>query len=191
MNRRNVLIGLGALTVGGGAAFGSGAFSTVQADRTVDIAITNDTNGNLGLSAVNSNIANDSGGSNGGNQLKIDAQSLNPDATTEFDAAFRITNNAASGSRYVALSTPSMSNGTFEFYIEGGENDEISTVDPFGASTNYVEIANGADLVVGVRIQTNDVASTTETGLSMTIEASDDTTFTNFSPGNNAGSESS
>ncbi|PSP83447.1 hypothetical protein BRC83_07095 [Halobacteriales archaeon QS_1_68_17] len=190
MNRRNVLIGLGALTVGGGAAFGSGAFSTVQADRTVDIAITSDANGNLGLSAGNSNIATDSDGS-GGNQLKIDAQSLNPNAKTEFDAAFSITNNAASGSRYVALSTPSMSDGTFEFYIESGENDDISTVDPFGASTNYVEIANGADLVVGVRIETDDVSSTTETDLSMTIEASDDTTFTNFSPGNNAGTESS
>lgn len=43
MNRRNVLVGLGALGIGGGALLGSGAFTSVQADRQVELHITDDT----------------------------------------------------------------------------------------------------------------------------------------------------
>ncbi|MFP8889648.1 hypothetical protein ACLI4U_07735 [Natrialbaceae archaeon A-CW2] len=38
-NRRNVLIGLGTIVAGGGAALGTGAFSTVEAQRTVNVNI--------------------------------------------------------------------------------------------------------------------------------------------------------
>ena len=39
MNRRNVLIGMGAIVAGGGAALGTGAFSSVEAERSVDVNI--------------------------------------------------------------------------------------------------------------------------------------------------------
>lgn len=42
LNRRNVLIGLGGLTIGGGALLGSGAFSSIEAERTVEVEITDD-----------------------------------------------------------------------------------------------------------------------------------------------------
>ena len=40
-SRRNMIVGLGALTVGGGAVFGSGAFSSVSAERSVEVNVIN------------------------------------------------------------------------------------------------------------------------------------------------------
>jgi hypothetical protein len=39
MNRRNVLIGMGGLAVGGGALLGSGAFTSVSAERDVEVNV--------------------------------------------------------------------------------------------------------------------------------------------------------
>ncbi|WP_226004493.1 hypothetical protein [Natrinema salinisoli] len=43
MNRRNVVVGLGTIVAGGGAALGSGAFSTASADRTLDVNVVTNT----------------------------------------------------------------------------------------------------------------------------------------------------
>ncbi|THE65216.1 hypothetical protein D8Y22_08360 [Salinadaptatus halalkaliphilus] len=42
MNRRNVLVGLGTIVAGGGAALGSGAFSTAEATRDLDVNVVTD-----------------------------------------------------------------------------------------------------------------------------------------------------
>jgi len=39
INRRNVLIGMGGLAIGGGALLGSGAFTSVEAERDVEVTI--------------------------------------------------------------------------------------------------------------------------------------------------------
>jgi len=39
MNRRNVLTGLSGLAIGGGALFGTGAFTSVEAERTVEVNV--------------------------------------------------------------------------------------------------------------------------------------------------------
>ncbi|WP_440770950.1 hypothetical protein [Natronorubrum sp. DTA28] len=39
MNRRNVIVGLGTVVVGGGAALGSGAFSSTSAERTLEVNV--------------------------------------------------------------------------------------------------------------------------------------------------------
>lgn len=49
LNRRNTLIGLGTLAVGGGALAATGAFTTVEADRTVDVQAVGDASALLGL----------------------------------------------------------------------------------------------------------------------------------------------
>jgi len=41
-SRRNMIAGLGALTVGGGAVFGSGAFSSTEADRELTVNVVTD-----------------------------------------------------------------------------------------------------------------------------------------------------
>jgi hypothetical protein len=97
MNRRNVLIGLGAVAAGGGAVLGTGAFSQVEADRSVTINTTGDASALLQL-AVNDSSFNgltDSGGNgtNGETTIGIQLDSINDDAVTDFDGALTITND--------------------------------------------------------------------------------------------------
>ena len=49
MNRRNVLLGLGTAAAGSGVVFGSGALTSLNADRDVDIEIVDATDGLLGI----------------------------------------------------------------------------------------------------------------------------------------------
>ncbi len=73
MNRRNVLIGLGTIVAGGGAALGTGAFSSVEATRTVSVGVADDANAFLALekgSELHTNAVD-----NSGEQLKIDLSS--------------------------------------------------------------------------------------------------------------------
>ena len=51
MNRRNVLVGLGGLVAGGGALIGTGAFDTVEAERTVNVETAGDADAFLGIAA--------------------------------------------------------------------------------------------------------------------------------------------
>ena len=101
MNRRNVLIGLGAVAAGGGALLGTGAFSTVEAQRTVSLSAANDNNANVELSvADSSNAINDSGS----NTINIDGENLNYGAITTVNEALTITvSSDASGDYAVDL----------------------------------------------------------------------------------------
>ena len=107
MNRRNVLIGLGAVAAGGGAVLGSGAFSQVDADRSVSISTAGDGAGLLALSldtASYNGLSDNSGsenGTNGENTIQIDLESINDDAVTTFEDALTVENN---GNNPVSLS---------------------------------------------------------------------------------------
>lgn len=94
---------LGGITIGGGALFGTGAFSTVQADRTVNVAVEGDSAALLSLDDADSNgndYGNASNISNGTLELTFDnlgnSTGLNLDATTTFDPLFRAINNGSS-----------------------------------------------------------------------------------------------
>jgi len=98
MNRRNVLIGLGAVAVGGGAAFGSGAFSQVEANRSFTVEAAGDSGAYLQLSPdATSFVSTSTTGNNGQNILTVDLSSLNDNATTTIDAAFTVTNSLSEG----------------------------------------------------------------------------------------------
>jgi hypothetical protein len=119
MNRRNVLVGLGAVAVGGGAAFGSGAFSQVEAERTMNVSTAGDANALLGLDPNDSSDNSYSSASSLANdntlKLTFDAlgssKGLNIDAETTFDPIFRILNNGGNAAD-VRIDTPSGGNGT-------------------------------------------------------------------------------
>lgn len=103
MNRRNVLIGLGTVTAGGGAVFASGAFSQVEADRSVSVATAGDASALVALSVDDSyNGISDGGtGTQGETIIDISLENINDDAVTTFDDVLTITNN---GNNSVALS---------------------------------------------------------------------------------------
>ncbi|MCU4751893.1 hypothetical protein OB919_07840 [Halobacteria archaeon AArc-curdl1] len=87
LNRRNVLIGLGTIVAGGGAALGTGAFSSVEATRTVDVTTTGDAGGLVGLNITGALEGED------GDTIEFDLDNLNVDAVTRFEDAFTVTNN--------------------------------------------------------------------------------------------------
>jgi len=98
MNRRNVLIGLGAVATTGGAVFGSGAFSQVEADRAVSVDTAGDGAAFLQLSGNSNYVTDDSGG-----ELSIDltgvtgSDGFNENARTVVDGIVTVTNQAADG----------------------------------------------------------------------------------------------
>jgi hypothetical protein len=63
MNRRQALIGIGTLAVGSGAALGSGAFTSVEANRTVDVQTEGDASAYLQLTGQGNYVADNSGSS--------------------------------------------------------------------------------------------------------------------------------
>ncbi|MEY7848943.1 hypothetical protein AB7C87_07015 [Natrarchaeobius sp. A-rgal3] len=155
MNRRNVLIGLGTIVAGGGAALGTGAFSTVTADRTANIEVADDSNAFLALEPVDDNpYVVEEGGEvvfyfDGEDS---NAGGLNDNAVTEFESILRITNNGSNevdvsieaidengdevtdiGLELTGLEDPISSGDNtevgFEFDLVGGDGENIDDID--------------------------------------------------------------
>ena len=137
MNRRNALLGIGAIATGGGALFGSGAFSQVDADRTVNITTTGDGSANLQLevdpNSSHANLTDSSGTSDGTNSqdtIQIDATNINDDAQTTYNGALRITNNGTSNPDVnVSISTSGTSGLAFTLNKNTLTADESTLVD--------------------------------------------------------------
>lgn len=114
MNRRNALVGLGAIATGGGALFGSGAFSQVQADRTVNFTATSDSNALLeftegtGATGV---VGSTSAGGSGNTIIQLEASSLNSDAITRWDAALTVTNTGSDAVNFKIVSDTGLGSG--------------------------------------------------------------------------------
>lgn len=88
MNRRNVLFGLGAAAAGSGAVFGSGAFTQIDAQRSVNIVVEGDASAQLALNATSNTNIVDNDGDDNGNSLDIDTSNsgtggLNADARVD------------------------------------------------------------------------------------------------------------
>ncbi|WP_135365695.1 hypothetical protein [Halosimplex halophilum] len=99
MNRRQALIGIGSLAVGSGAALGSGAFTSVEADRTVDVTLADDSAALLGIAPAGPYTSDSSASSENAVTLDIGAgasvaDGLNDDAVTELGNVIQLTNNA-------------------------------------------------------------------------------------------------
>lgn len=90
MNRRNVLIGLGTAAVGTGAAFGSGAFTQVEADRTVSVGVADDSNAHVGL-VPNADVAGAVTTSGGDLEIKLDSSLGNGNGVNR-NASIRVSN---------------------------------------------------------------------------------------------------
>ena len=144
-NRRSVLIGLGALTVGGGAVFGTGAFSQVDADRTVTVNTAGDGAALLAFTIEDSYEGVADGGESDVIQLDFgdedgDGADLNQNAETTFDDVLTVTNNGSEGVELSVNSNEVPDALTFE--TESGE-DLANGVDiSDGASENITVIVD-------------------------------------------------
>ena len=98
LNRRNVLVGLGTIVAGGGVALGSGAFSSVEAHRSVDIGTAGDAEALIGIELTGDLEGED------GDTIAFDLEDdLNIDAVTTFNGALTITNNREDGDVDIAI----------------------------------------------------------------------------------------
>jgi len=94
MERRKFTIGLGALVTGSAAAMGTGAFSSVEANRSVNIAVEEDSNAFLSLEVLDGDRASED---SSGISLDFEeghggSSGLNPNSGTSFRGVLEITN---------------------------------------------------------------------------------------------------
>lgn len=93
-SRRDMLLGAGALVAGGGAVLGTGAFTSVQAERTASVETASDEN------ALLSFAPNDTYGGNAGeyitesdiNTMEMSFEAVNRNAVTRFENLFTVGN---------------------------------------------------------------------------------------------------
>lgn len=108
MERRKFVVGLGALASGSAAAMGTGAFTSVEADRGINVDTASDANAFLGLQQVSGSPNSTEYTDTEGDTLTIftpdDVQGsgFNLDATTRIDELFKI-RNQSSQTQYVWL----------------------------------------------------------------------------------------
>ena len=100
MERRKFLIGTGSLAAGGAAALGSGAFSSVEADRDISVEVAGDANAFLGIEPAgegNDDYVEGDGtdgtiGLNFDDPDGVNGEGINDRALTVFDNVLTITN---------------------------------------------------------------------------------------------------
>lgn len=161
MNRRNVLLGLGTVVAGGGAALGTGAFSQIEADRTASISVASDSTALLTLGGdTTSQLINETDGT-----LGIDQGNINLEAKTTVDQGIDITNN---GGQEVSISV-SLNTDTAD--ITAAEAVDIFSFEYNTASTNTPQ-SNGTNVSEG-----QDLISDSDSGNPWVFSADDSVTL--------------
>ena len=99
MNRRKLLTAIGALSAGGAIVNGTGAFTSVQADRDVAVQVASDANAFLSLQAIGPNApytTTENGqlgiDLTGSNATGAGGQGVNTSAVTVFEDMFEVRN---------------------------------------------------------------------------------------------------
>jgi len=169
MKRRVLLAGIGLSSIGVGAAFGSGAFTTVRADRSVELNVNSDDSAQIIFtqgSGVGADRLIGTDNSNAVNVIKFSRTDLNEQSTTTFEKALKIENNTDNSGDGLDLDfrvkeTTEIGDGNvLDFRVEdsghgsivGGENENEFRLD----ATDSVE----TDIVIDLR--DNDIGDGTE-----------------------------
>ena len=171
LSRRNVLIGLGALVGGGGALVGTGAFTTVSAERSVEVSTAGDASAFLTLEGDGNYVD----GNSGDGTLTINLggpgdNSINDEAITTLNGIVTITNNAADGSSTtIGVSTAGAAtaadedlSGSAKLLVtdSGGNNAAVVTFYVGDEDSNSidngspVDLGNGDSAELDVKIDT-------------------------------------
>lgn len=150
MNRRNVLVGLGTIVAGGGAALGTGAFSSVEADRTASLSVADDSNALLTLSGdTTSSLISETDG-----VLEISQTDINLEATTTVDEGLDIVNKSTQPIQLSVSITPGDVTGSeataifgLEYVSGSSDNSQIYTGSINGTTApDEYDLAGDGDL---------------------------------------------
>jgi hypothetical protein len=185
MNRRSILAALGTAAAGSGVVFGSGAFTQLEADRSVSIGVTADDDSST---QVQLNPIADEVNANG-NELQIDASGVNVNSTVEFgstdfkdaspviddgDEAFEVINNSG-GTLSFQFSLDELSDGSDEVTFAFDGPSDSTTVSPgtsgftVGDSGNFDSISDTDQISVAVQAKTD--SDTDNIDLTLTVTA--------------------
>lgn len=184
-SRRSVLVGLGGLVAGGGALIGTGAFSTVEAERTVSVQTEGDADALLGLAPADGE--NDEGvvQTNGDGLIQINfdgndgdggGDGLNQRARTRFNNLVTITNQGTQTVNSIQLGFPETDfesgdldtsnlnfSDTFSFLVSDGS--DADDFDGTGDTVSPGEDGASTEIMTG----NNDVPSTLTPGDTVTF----------------------
>ena len=153
LTRRNALIGLGTVAAGAGVIGGTGAFTSVDAERSVSVQTTGDASAALTLEQAPGDIDNNTPTANaaeyvtttGDDLITIDissdgnsqADGINMNARTTLENLITITNNG----------TQTVNDLILEFPSDGNPTGNINISDTFHFTTNDTELQNNSDIL--------------------------------------------
>ncbi len=166
MNRRNVLIGLTAAATGSSVVFGSGAFTQVQADRSLTIGVSEDDSALLALDAgdnvasvYNSDDEGQNTSNSGTGELVIDTTELSSnDEGFNVGAKVQIGRTVGGQGKTVDLADPGS--------ISANKNVVTKTDDnaAFKLTNNFESVPGGNSGDVTITIDTSQITASGQDG---------------------------
>lgn len=166
MERRKFVVGLGALASGTAAAVGTGAFTSVEADRSVDVAVEDDASAYLGLDT--SGDANDQYVSGqGSGEIVIDfddstngGSGVNPNADTVLESVFQIENQGTQEVTVSLTGSGDVSTQNQGTSISAPSSDGINASLSDDASDATLGTGHSIDVDFAVNSGTSDLSGT-------------------------------
>ena len=166
MRRRKLLIGIGATAAGGSAAFGTEAFTSVQAERNVDVAVAGDQSSFIAIQPLDSANAGEYVNTESDNTVELEldgdnsgsGEGVTQDAITQLEDLFRVVNQ---GSQEVSVYFEDDSDAvTFRVTRSTETSTNGSNGQSLEGAANSVELGVGEQIVVGLTVDTlnNDVS---------------------------------
>jgi hypothetical protein len=173
MNRRQLLVGLGGLVGGGGIAAGTGAFTSVDADRQASVAVVDEDKAFLSIfpsyGQPNGTFADTTSGTTPGEQITFDINDrsgtapggvgVGLDSTYNFDDVFRVENG---GTQPVfvdvatLVDTPILGTNDGDVTIKFTAKDSSGNRNVIDGSTAELKVPVGGQRPVGIRLLTDD-----------------------------------
>jgi hypothetical protein len=171
MQRRKYLAAIGSLAAGGAAAAGTGAFTSVEADRTVNVAVADDANAYLGLATTSSpnsqDYVDDSGQQIVLNLDETDngGSGFNADAETRIDDLLQVTNQGTQTINvWVTLSGGTeFDDDTLYFYPGDATDTALNNGEGNDDGNDVLALTPGESAKLGVLVELGDVSDVTET----------------------------
>ena len=186
MKRRTAILGLGGLVAGGGAAMGTGAFTSVEAERDVDVTVAGDLESYIALQPVQDGLVEDpderdlesrtpvaqddpfSKVDETSGRLELNVTALNAEAETIIPNLFEIRHQGVEN-RDVTV-----------FIEQNGENTDVLTFFTFDENDDRIvlnegekgaTVSSGERVIVNLEADTGGVSSGDDIIESITIKA--------------------
>ncbi|CCC39641.1 right-handed parallel beta-helix repeat-containing protein [Haloquadratum walsbyi] len=164
MRRRKLLISIGALGAGGTAAFGTEAFTSVEAERNVDVNVAGDQSAFVAIQPLESSNADKYVNIEDDDTIELNldgdnegpGEGVNQDAITKVEDLFRVVNQ---GSQTASVFFEDESDAVTFRVTQSTAETSGSSGQSLESASNSVELAVGEQVVVGLTIDTLDIGS--------------------------------